>query len=439
MLLGQAEASEIHADVILLNSLIDAYVNCGELKKAQQVFECMKNPSFESPLSVEYPNLFDVSQCPAPNKRTYNIMLKGLAGEGLFAESQELARDMEQRKLWDHVTTNTLVQAAVKAHEFEAAENLLERYTEQGAVQDAYHHPNAEAYTSLMDAFAKRGDMTKALELLKTMKHRGVQPNEFTYTCLIGSLAKHKKIDQAKKMLRYMKSMGNQPSVVTYNAFISGLVHRERFTDDLSYNKYVDEAIMVLKEMIGQGIRPNPIGLSVLISAFGKCDQPRVTEAIALVARLERDGLVSKTNIRISTALMQVLGAAGDFDGALARFRSIRKPDVAAVNSWLDVCVHCEKDQVAQKSFDHFFQGVKATLRPDVISYSTIITSALKKSSYEGTKEVRKLYEEMKYQRRINPDNGLVDMYVQFAKWFLMTVRLTDAYIFVSFLCLFNI
>lgn len=410
MLVKQAEACEIQADVILFNSLIDAYINCGEYQKAQKVFDYMNNPDSNHSIAAEYPNLFHPSRCPAPNKRTYNIILKGFANRGLYADAQKHAEEMERKKFWDHVTTNTLVQAAVKALAFDAAETLLEKYTEPNPSQSQEYHPNAEAYTSTMDAFAKRGDMTRALELLKKMKDRGVEPNEFTYTCLIGALAKSKKIDQAKKMLKYMKSMGLRPKVVTYNAFISGLAHRDKFTDDQSHNRHVDEAIMILKEMMQEGIRPNPSGVSVLVGAFGKCEQPRVAEAVALVTKLEREGIISKNNIRISTSLVQVFGAAGDFTRAMSRFRSIRNPDVAAVNAWLDACVRCDKDQAALKSFHHFFQCSEAKLRPDVISYSTMITSSLKKISYEGLKEARKFYEEMKYQRRVSPDNGLVDI-----------------------------
>lgn len=412
MLLGHAEASGVESDTIMLNSLIDAYINCGAFDSAQEVFEFMTNPTVENNnFSIEYPILFDPSRCPVPSKRTYNIFLKGLANRGMLAEAKQLANEMETRKVWDHVTTNTLVQAAVKAQDFNAVEDILELYTAPAtSTKRDRSHPNAEAYTTAVDGLAKSGEMTKALEILKKMKLRGVEPNEFTYTCLVGALAKNKKVDQAKKMLAYMKSLGLRPRVVTYNAFISGLVHHDSAFHDQFYDRYVDEAIVLLKDMMREGVRPNTVTISVLVGAFGKCPHPRVAEALSLVEKLEQDGIISTSNIRISTALVQVLGAAGDFNGAMDRFRAIRRPDVPAINAWLDVCVRCDRDDAAKKTFERFFEDPKSKARPDVISYSTMMTSVLKKVAYDGSREARRLYEEMKFRRRITPDNRLVDM-----------------------------
>ena len=49
-------------------------------------------------------------------------------------------------------------------------------------------HPNIEAYTSLLDAYAKSGRLHKALNILQIMRKRGVRPNVYTYTCMIGAL-----------------------------------------------------------------------------------------------------------------------------------------------------------------------------------------------------------------------------------------------------------
>jgi pentatricopeptide repeat protein len=409
MLLGHADIRGIKSDTIMMNSLIDAYINCGEYDKAQGVFDFMKSPSPESVLSIEYPTLFAPRHCPSPSRRTFNIMLKGLARRGMLPEAQSLADEMKRGKLWDHVTTNTLVQAAVKAHEFDIAEEILEHYTIENK-KPGQSHPNAEAYTSAVDGLAKEGNIGKALELLKRMKSRGVDPNEFTYTCIIGAIAKSKKFDQAMKMLQYMKAEGIEPRVVTYNALVSGLVHREGPYDDPHYDRHVDDAMTVLKQMMKEGVYPNAVTVSVVVGGFGKCDRPRVTEALALIQKLEDDGIVRKGNLRVSTAIIQLLGAAGNFDDALAHFGGLGKPDVASINSILDVCVRCNKDQFTMKIFEESFQGPKASCRPDVISYSSVITSALKKVSYEGSKDARKLYEEMKFRRRISPDNALVDM-----------------------------
>jgi hypothetical protein len=227
---------------------------------------------------------------------------------------------------------------------------------------------------------------------------------------LIGGLARSKKIDQAKKMMAFMKTTGLRVGAVTYNSFISGLVHKDPLIDAEEFDGYVDEAIRLLREMMRDGIRPNTVTVSVIVDAFGNCDRPRLAEAISLVERLETDGIVVANNTRITTALLQVFGAAGDLDGALQTFRKIKKPDVAAINSLLDACMRCDNEKVARETFDYYYRGSKPRQRPDVIAFSIMIASLVKKNYFEASKAAIKLYEEMKYERRLKPDKALVDM-----------------------------
>jgi pentatricopeptide repeat protein len=418
MLLNNAEASGVEPDTIMLNSLIDAYINCNDLAKARKVFEYMKNPRLASKFVSEYAGLFLANTCPPPNKRTYNIFLKGLANKGSLEESIDLSTEMQTMKLWDHVTTNTLVQAAVKAHVFSVAEQILEDHTVNYSKSHSGRHPNAEAYTTVMDGYAKAGDLQRAIYLLKLMKSRQVEPNEYTYTCLIGGLARHKKINHAKKMMAFMKSSGLRVRTVTYNSFISGLLHSDPHVYGEEFDGYVDEAIKMLRQMMRDGIQPNEVTVSVIVDAFGKCDRPRIAEAIALVGKLETDGIVAENNTRISTALVQLYGAGKDLAGALMIFRKIRRPDVAAINALLDACVRCSNEKIALETFDFHFRGSSPRQRPDVISFSIMITSLLKMNYFEASKSARneasksarKLYEEMKFRRRLMPDKALVDM-----------------------------
>eukprot|EP00957_Ditylum_brightwellii_P203237 15333826-Ditylum_brightwellii.AAC.1 len=64
-----------------------------------------------------------------PNARTYNTILKGLAKSGDLKEALRLCDEMSTNDIWDDVTTNSLVNAAVSAQEFDIAEKILTEYT----------------------------------------------------------------------------------------------------------------------------------------------------------------------------------------------------------------------------------------------------------------------------------------------------------------------
>ena len=344
-------------------------------------------------------------------------MLKGLAKTGSLQECLVLSQEMEQKGLWDDVTTNTLVHAAVVLRDFSTAQALLDRYTATVRDSGRGRHPNVEAYTELLDGYSKAGELDMAVQVMKTMKDRGIEPNEVTYTCLIAAFARHKKVDQAKKMLHYMESTGLKPSAVTFNAFISALVSNPE-QDDAAVltDEQVSEALNAFYKMMKSGIRPNDVTISVLILALGRCHPaPRVEEAKALVAKLEANGIVSApNNQKVATALIRVCRLAGDMDGALEAFQKLRKPDLVAVNTFLDACARCSSDPVvAVKTFRHYFGGENITstrLEPDVISYSILICALLKQDTNGSSKEAERFYDEMKNARCIAPDKAMVDL-----------------------------
>lgn len=416
MIISHAEADGIVPDTVMLNSLLDAYINCNAIDKARQVFCHMTMREDECDTEQD---TFYWTSCGGANRRTYNTMLKGLANIGSFQECVKLSQEMEEKGLWDDVTTNTMVHAAVMKRDFSAAKALLDRYTSPGNRNSSPdserpgRHPNVEAYTELLDGYSKSGELDKAVQVMQTMKDRGVEPNVVTFTCMIAALARYNKVEQAKQMIEYMESTaGLKPTFVTFNALISALV-----SDPVITAEQVDEAMSAFYTMMKSGIRPDDVTISLLILALGRCSPvSRVGEAKALIAKLETNGIVnSAKDKKIGTALVRACGFAGDFDGALEAFQKLRKPDLVAVNTFLDASVRCGSKHVlvAVKTFRYYFGGAdkpSTNLEPDVISYSILVAALLKINTIDASKEAKALYDEMTQTRGIAPDTAIVDL-----------------------------
>jgi len=418
MILSHAGMNGVEPDTVMLNSAIDAFVNCNDLETAQDIFRYMKDPQYEGHELSKYNSLFVADTRPAANRRTHNTILKGLAKMGEKDAAMKLSHDMKTNSLWDNVTTNTLVSAAVKACDFELAESILANHT--AALEPngkKLRHPNVEAYTELLDGYAKASQLDKALGVLQLMSHRGVEPNEYTYTCVVGGLARAKKVDQALRILQYMQSKNIKPPVVTYNAFISGLVAHPviesgpEASDTDSLMHYVSEAIKVLSRMLKNGVNPNPVTVSVLVDGLGRCEPPRLAEAKAIVIKLQKDGIIADGDLRVTTALIRACGAGNDLKGALENFRQLNKLDVVAVNAFLDACCRCEKAKLAFETFDHYF-GEKSgsMLTPDVITYTILIAALLKQGTPQAMQRTIVVYNDMRKRRDIMPDIRLVDL-----------------------------
>ena len=421
MILSQAGLNGLTPDTIMLNSAIDAFVNCNDFEAALDIFHYMKDPHYEGHELSKYSSLFVTDSQTSPNRRTYNTILKGLAKKGEKDEAMQLSLEMKAFNMWDDVTTNTLVSAAVKANDFDLAECILSNHTAILEPSDKRQkHPNVEAYTELLDGYAKASQLDKALGVLQLMNQRRVKPNAYTFTCMIGGLARAKKVDQAQKMLEFMQSKNIKPRAVTYNAFISGLVaHTFDETDsksdtgaDFSFSHYVSEAIKLLSRMLKTGVRPNAVTISVLVDGLGRCDPPRLAEAKALVTKLRKDGNISGDDLRVTTTLIRACGAGHDLNGAVENFRQMNKPDVVAVNAFLDACCRCDQEKLVFETFKHYFgeNSSNNNIVPDVITYSVLIAALLKKGTPQSMQRTILVYNEMRKKRGIMPDKALVDM-----------------------------
>ena len=406
--LNHARKNSIQPDIVLLNTLIDAYNNCNDLEKAQNVFDEMRNQSSLANGSEIFPGF----SLPKPNIRTYNIMLKGLANAGKYHGAVELSDEMGQSEIWDPVTTNTLVRAAVIANDLLAAEQILARYTiKPSEVQsDRRSHPNVEAYTQLLDSYAKAGDMNKAMAVIQTMTQRSVQPNTVTYTCLIAGLGRSQRLDEAKRMLAFMAGKGLPPSTVTYNALISALIASAK-SGDISIDVAVDQSLLLLREMMNSGVRPNGVTAAALVEAMGYCEPGRIESATLFVEMLEKKKIIPAGDLQVATALIRACGLTGELQMAVRFFRKLKTPDVVAINAFMDACHRCDRHNLAVDTFNYYFlQHAKTyNLSPDLVTYSVLINSNLKYDDTNGLRDVQSLYYTMKKKWAICPDTGMVD------------------------------
>eukprot|EP00978_Attheya_sp_CCMP212_P025501 scaffold82154_cov54-Attheya_sp.AAC.3 len=430
MILSQADSNGVIADTIMLNSVIDAYVNCDCVDEATRIFNSVRYSQTKDLAATGSSKEATSSQPSAQlNRRTYNIILKGLAKVGDLTQALKLSNEMRRAGLWDDITTNTLVNAAVIASEFNIASKILRNCTSMGNYRRGKEHPNIEAYTELLDGYGKAGMTDKAMGVLKLMQERGVEPNAITFTCAIGALARDKRISQAKKMFEYMEKTGVRATAVTYNTFIAGLVADPPTEDDkggisdngealyAQYNKFVSEALILTRKMIANRVMPNAITISVLVDAMGRCNPPRMAEAQLLVKDLDKKEILPLTNERVATSLIKICGRCGDIQGASESFQMIQNPDVIALNAFLDACCRVGNLKLAFVTFKQY--AAKGTHRstklgnrqiePDVITYSVLLSALLSLNTNTAAKRARVLYRDMKRQG-ISADIGLVDV-----------------------------
>lgn len=425
-LLTRAYKRGVEPDIIFLNSVIDAYVNCDAYDKADIVFRSMRRNPNES---------------LQPNTRTYNTLMKGMAKRADVKAALKLSSEMEQQGKFDAISVNTLVNAMVQGGEFGMAEKLLDKNSDNKKDKElpllSYHntrtrknvkHPHVEAYTELLDGYAKANMPTRAFVVFDKMMERGVTPNEITYTCLVHALGVALYCKRARKVLlqqqRQYEEGNKRIPVVMVNAYLTGLLSLQ---DD--HDKRVNEAVFLFHEMMNNtalNCRPNSVTALTLIEGLSKSNVTKVDDIKALVDVILPEIEERHDLMKVQTALLRAYcrrGLDAHNESLLTKdntdklfinvdsiYRSIARVDTIAMNAYLDACCRFRRFRGA---FDEFkIRKESRDMKPDVATYTILISALLTnfRDSRKAADRARELYHEMKNEMGIRPDTALVDM-----------------------------
>jgi len=314
------------------------------------------------------------------------------------------------------------------------AESVLDRYT--GLYENAHQnrnqritsrkqqHPHVEAYTELLDGYAKVSMLSHAFTIFDKMKERNVTPNEITYTCLAYTLGKAFDCARGREVIlqqqRINEKEGKRLTAVMYNGYLKGLLCVEH-----KHDERVNEAFSLLYDMMNnfpRGCKPDAATAVTLVEGVSKSSALRIHETKILVDKIipeldDKDVMKVQTAMlkafsRVSLDIHQVDSERIDelFQTVDTIYKSLNYVDVIAMNSYLDACCRLQR---FREAFEEFKTGKDSKNRkPDVATY-TILISALLSQFRESRKAVHRaqeLYREMKKEMRIFPDMALIDV-----------------------------
>ena len=303
-------------DLVALNSLLDAYARCGGAARALVLLERMEGKRLvvrvgetqdgavgraeedEDGRSQRRRQLGKQGQegesgavLPRPDAFTYNIVLRALGESGDVPGMLMLYDRMQQRGVGgggsgggvgvsvapDAVTVNTVVAACARAGSLGRALVVLRSSPVPASV---------EGYSALVHAFASRGDVGGAQEVLAAMEAAGVRPNARTYASLMRAAAVGGDAARPSELLRMMALQGEmdpsvRPTAWTVNPALSELVARGQLA----------AALELREEMAALGVAPDTATCNALLDGFlGKAEPPRVREAEALFMEMLESG-----------------------------------------------------------------------------------------------------------------------------------------------------
>lgn len=267
----------------LANSLMDMYIKCGSLDRAQRIFDNMENKTIVS--------------C--------TTMVVGYARSGLLSAARKLFDEMLEK---DVVPWNAIIGGYVQAkcskealalfHEMQASGvkpdevtlvYCLSACSQLGALDVGIwiHHYiekhklylNVALGTALVDMYAKCGNITKAVQVFNEMPSR----NSLTWTSVIGGLALHGNAHDALSYFSEMIEVGLMPDEVTFLGVLSACCH----------GGLVEEGRKYFTQMASKfGLSPQLKHYSCMVDLLGRAGLLDEAEELVKSMEIEPDAVV---------------------------------------------------------------------------------------------------------------------------------------------------
>ncbi|KAK1399989.1 Pentatricopeptide repeat-containing protein [Heracleum sosnowskyi] len=183
------------SNVRLLNALVDMYSKCGELKTARSLFESIHNKDSVS----------------------WNVMIGGYTHMSCYKEALNTFRQMQKTSHEPNDVTFLNVLPAC-AH---LGALHIGRWIHSYIDRNTQKFTNASLWTSLIDMYAKCGDIEAAQEVFNGMKPKTLT----SWNAIISGKAMHGNAHGALELFTEMVSEGFKPDDITFVGVLSACNH----------------------------------------------------------------------------------------------------------------------------------------------------------------------------------------------------------------------
>uniref|UniRef100_A0A1J3IVT5 Pentatricopeptide repeat-containing protein n=1 Tax=Noccaea caerulescens TaxID=107243 RepID=A0A1J3IVT5_NOCCA len=201
-------------NTIVMNSVLEACVHCGDVDLALRMFREMAEPDGCGVDSI-----------------TYATILKGLGKARRIDEAFQMLESIENGAAAGNPKLSSsliygLLDALINAGDLRRANGLLARF---GTLVQEHGGPSVLIYNLLMKGYINSESPQAAVSLLDEMLRLGLEPDRLTYNTLIHACIKCGDMDAAMKFLKEMKEKAEEycddclhPDVITYTTLVKG-------------------------------------------------------------------------------------------------------------------------------------------------------------------------------------------------------------------------
>jgi len=336
-------------DVVSFNTLIKAYLQSNRLDKARQLMEEMREQGLQ-PNRVTFnefinamvskghggqrKEMWDIveemqSADVKPNQVTISILLKGLgyhSGQADIVKTMALIKNMDEPM--DEVLLSSVVEACVRIGKPDLLESQLKQLQSSSPVAINGSH----TYGSLIKAYGHTRDIAGIWRCWKEMRSRHIKPTSITLGCMVEAIVNNGDTEGAFDLIQQMQEddqCSNAVNSVIYCSLLKGFTREKK----------IDRAWAVYEEMKERNIELSVITYNTLIDACARCGRmdylPKILES------MKANGV--KANVITYSTMLKGHCQNGNIQEGFAILEQMKrdanlKPDEIMYNSLLDGC-----------------------------------------------------------------------------------------------------
>ncbi|KAG6571513.1 Pentatricopeptide repeat-containing protein, partial [Cucurbita argyrosperma subsp. sororia] len=325
--------------------------------------------------SVDYPVLAFI-QMENPNVFVYNAMIRGFVYCGYpFRAIQCYVHMLESKVLPSSYTFSSLVKACtcmcaldlgrmIHCHIWKNGLELdvfvqtslidlysnLERFGDARKVFDEMRERDTFAWTTMVSALARAGDMDSARKLFEEMP----ESNTATWNTMIDGYARLGNVESAEFLFNQMPAR----DIISWTTMITCY----------SQNKQYEEALTIYGNMRLNGIIPDEVTMSTVVSAcahVGALELGKEIHHYAMSRGLNLD-------VYIGSALVDMYAKCGSLDRSLLVFFKLKDKNLYCWNAVIEgLAVH----GYAEKALRMFVIMEREKIMPNGVTFISILSA----------------------------------------------------------------
>ncbi|MCQ2818708.1 MAG: hypothetical protein MJ252_15685 [archaeon] len=469
--------NSIKPTTVTFNTIIDAYIRSNDLGGAWNVFgqldtfglrpdnftlstlfRGLRRPCHRNYLLKGMEIIKQMNESNDPNTKMDIILINVIIDSAAAMKEKYLMVDIFNKVCSgyykgvtaDLITYNTFLKGCSQMKLMDEAQCAFQKL-----LNDKNVKPNDVSFNTLIDYYVRNKDMTRAYEVIGSMKERGIRPDNFTYSTIIKGLSKSEFTEginrsQCRSDIAFFSKENQMKNEQSFNLAMQlfDRVKNSSKPDEILYNCIMDTCLRFEKyekmfelydQMIKDGIKPSSITCGILIKGYGLKGELKkaiatyefmisknipvtsVTYGCLINACIKNNDLSKafdyyellkangfEMNTILLTTMIKAFIKTKNLNKVLEIFNQMKQkkntsPNTITYNSVIDCCLKCSKYDKAEELFQEL--RLSMIVRPDLITYSTIIKGFIKGQNIDKALK----YFEIMLEDRVKPDEVLLN------------------------------